>query len=201
MTTLDTGVPYYPLIMTLKKEYPHIKYSMAKGYHKIPFAISYIEDWVSLHVMLGQLASFEEGMKYFNETFLPHLEDVKKQFILVVDEQGNLAGTSSLWDGTHFGEHRLRVHWVGVHPLHQRIGIAKMLVAETISLYEQSHTKEDLYLTTQTNSYVAIAMYLQLGFEPYVGEMPMNFHANHETFKEDNEKAWNMVYDKIKEIS
>lgn len=201
MTTLDTTVPYYPVLMILKKDYPHMKCSMGKEYRSIPFDESYIKDWVSLHVMLGQLASFEEGMKYFNETFLPHMDQVKKQFIFVVDEQGKLAGTSSVWDGTHFGDHRLRVHWVGVNPLHQRKGIAKVLLMETIHLYEQLHCKEDLYLTTQTNSYVAIAMYLQFGFTPYYGEMPIHFHANKNSFKEDNEKAWNIIFDNIKKVS
>ena len=52
----------------------------------------------------------------------------------------------------------------------------------------------------KTNSYVAISMYKKLGFEPYKGEMPINFHANAETFKETNDLAWKIIDECIEKL-
>lgn len=201
MTTLDKTIPYYPVLMEYKGKAENLNYHLAAGYRVIFFHEKYIEDWVHLHVALGQLNSFAEGMAYFKDTFLTQPEKMKKQMLLVVDAQGNLAGTSAVWEGEHFGEKRMRVHWVGVDERHQRKGIAKALLVETIRLYMAMHEAQPLYLTTQTNSYVAIAMYLRLGFVPYKGKMPIHFHANKETYIQDNEQAWKLIMEKIVEVS
>ena len=72
---------------------------------------------------------------------------------------------------------------VGVDERHQRKGLAKSLMLKTIQLYSSLHCEHPLYLTTQTNSYVAISMYQRLGFTAYMGSMPVNFHANAETLQ------------------
>ena len=58
-----------------------------------------------------------------------------------------------------------------------------------MQLYEQTGSKGTLYLTSQTNSYVAISMYLKMGFVTYRGAMPQNFNAKKETYQKDNDKA------------
>ena len=201
MTTLDKTIPYYPVLMELTELPEKMEYHLAEGYRVIPFDARYSQDWVRLHVALGQLANFAQGMQYFKETFLSQPEKVKKQMLLVVDENGRLAGTSSVWEGEHFGHTRMRVHWVGVDEHHQRKGIAKALMIETIRLYASMQVTEPQYLTTQTNSYVAIAMYLRLGFTPYKKAMPVNFQADPKTFEKDTALAWKLIMDKIAEIA
>ena len=93
---------------------------------------------------------------------------------------------------------------IGLEPMtehHQRKGIAKALMIETIRLYASMQVTEPLYLTTQTNSYVAIAMYLRLGFTPYKKAMPVNFQADPKTFEKDTALAWKLIMDKIAEIA
>lgn len=97
MTTLDKTIPYYPVLMELTELPEKMEYHLAEGYRVIPFDARYSQDWVRLHVALGQLANFAQGMQYFKETFLSQPEKVKKQMLLVVDENGRLAGTSSVW--------------------------------------------------------------------------------------------------------
>ena len=55
-----------------------MEYHLAEGYRVIPFDARYSQDWVRLHVALGQLANFAQGMQYFKETFLSQPEKVKK---------------------------------------------------------------------------------------------------------------------------
>lgn len=196
MATLDMSIPYYPVLMTWEKQdIPAL--TLAKGYRFVPYDDSYREAWIDLHVRLKQLPNKEEGSAYFAKTFETQREALDKQMILVCDAQGQLAGTSSIWEGFHFGERRYRVHWVGVDPAHQRRGLAKALMVKTLHLYEDMHIETPLYLTTQTNSYIAIGMYEQLGFKRYLGDMPPQFQGQVDTFLSDNTRAWQIIDDML----
>ena len=201
MTVLDTSVPHVPVLMVLGGHEPVADVALPAGYRFAAWEPRFREPWVRLHVLLGQLPSYDEGLAYFERTYESDPAALERQMILVVDERGELAGTSSLWSGDHFGEPRLRVHWVGVSPDHQRRGLARALMLETIRLYDElvPSGEPPLYLTTQTESWVACGMYLKLGFVPYVGPMPPNFSANPETFEKKNDEAWSIIRGKLAE--
>ena len=201
MTVLDTSVPHVPVLMVLDDYEPVADVELPAGYRFAAWEPRFREPWVRLHVLLGQLPSYDEGLAYFERTYESDPAALERQMILVVDEKDELVGTSSLWRGDHFGEPRLRVHWVGVSPDHQRRGLARALMLETIRLYDELVPSDEppLYLTTQTESWVACGMYLKLGFVPYVGPMPPSFDADPETFEEKNDEAWAIIRGKLAE--
>ncbi len=203
MTVLDTSVPHVPVLMVLGHHEPVGEVELPAGYRFAAWEPRFREPWVRLHVLLGQLPSCEEGLAYFERTYEADPAALERQMILVVDEKNELVGTSSLWRGDHFGEPRLRVHWVGVSPDHQRRGLARSLVLESIRLYDElvPTGEPPLYLTTQTESWVACGMYLKLGFVPYEGPMPPNFAADPATFGEKNREAWELIRRKLSESS
>lgn len=199
MTVLDTSVAHYPVLMVLgAHDTPH-ETALADGYHFEPWDPRHRDTWVRLHVALGQLPSFEKGLAYFERTYEADPEALRHQMILVCDGNGELVGTSSVWPGEHFGERRLRVHWVGVDPAHQRRGLARALMLRTIALFDElvPSGEPPLYLTTQTESWPACGLYLSLGFRPYTGPMPPHFSASEETFERDNERAWRLIADRL----
>ena len=201
MTVLDTSVPHVPVLMVLGDHETVADVELPAGYRFAAWEPRFREPWVRLHVLLGQLPSYDEGLAYFERTYESDPAALERQMILVVDEKDELVGTSSLWRGDHFGEPRLRVHWVGVSPDHQRRGLARALMLETIRLYDElvPSGEPPLYLTTQTESWVACGMYLKLGFVPYVGPMPPSFDADPETFEEKNDEAWAIIRGKLAE--
>lgn len=200
MTTLDKCIPCYPVLMVLTKPPVITEIPLAHGYSFRSYEPSYREAWIALHVSLGQLESMDKGRRYFAETFESQPADLQQQMILVIDENEQLVGTSSVWEGFHFGDRRMRVHWVGVDEQHQRKGLAKALMLKTIQLYDTLGCEHPLYLTSQTNSYVAISLYQRLGFTAYQGRMPMNFHGNADSFSQDNEIAWRIIEEQIQKL-
>ncbi len=200
MSMLDKTIPFFPVLMLLEEQRKLPDIILPKGYQFQRYDPSYQDAWIKLHVTLGEFENYEEGKLYFEKTFYD-LEKVKKFFLLLVDKDKKLVGTSSIWPGHHFGVERYRIHWLGVDPLHQRQGLAKALLIKAMQLYEQTGRKETLYLTSQTNSYVAISMYLKMGFVPYRGDMPQNFNAKKETYQKDNDKAWDLIFRKIEEMN
>lgn len=201
MTVLDTSVAHIPVLMVLGDHEPVADVALPVGYRFATWEPHFREPWVRLHVLLGQLPSYEEGLAYFERTYETDPAALSRQMIIVVDEKGELAGTSSLWRGDHFGEPRLRVHWVGVDPAHQRRGLARALMLQTIRLFDElvSAGEPPLYLTTQTESWPACGMYLKLGFVPYTGPMPPAFAAEPSTFGEKNDAAWRIIFAKLAE--
>lgn len=137
MTVLDTSMPHIPVMMTLGPHEPIADVTLPESYRFAPWEPRFREPWVRLHVLLGQLPSYEEGLAYFERTYGSDPVALGRQMILAVDGDGVLAGTSSLWRGDHFGKPRLRVHWVGVDPAHQRRGLARALMLRTIALYDE----------------------------------------------------------------
>ena len=201
MTVLDTSMPHIPVMMTLGPHEPVANVTLPEGYRFAAWEPRFREPWVRLHVLLGQLPSYEEGLAYFERTYGSDPVALGRQMILAVDANGALAGTSSLWRGDHFGEPRLRVHWVGVEPAHQRRGLARALMLRTIALYDElvPSGEPPLYLTTQTESWAACGMYRKLGFVPYRGPMPPGFGADPETFCDKNDEAWRLIDDRLRD--
>ena len=195
MTVLDTSVAHAPVLMVLGEHAAVGDVTLPAGYRFAAWEPRFREPWVRLHVLLGQLPAYEEGLAYFGRTYEADPAALARQMVLLVDEKDELVGTSSLWVGEHFGEPRLRVHWVGVDPAHQRRGIARALMLRTIALYDElvPSGEPPLYLTTQTESWVACGMYRKLGFVPYRGPMPPNFGADPQTFADKNDEAWRLI--------
>lgn len=79
----------------------------------------------------------------------------------------------------------------------------------TIALYDEllplcesgelPYVPAPLYLTTQTESHVAIGMYLKLGFVPYRGPRPPKFGDASSDFERDNDRAWAIIEEKLSE--
>ena len=199
MTVLDTSVAHAPVLMVLGEHAPVGDVTLPAGYRFAAWEPRFREPWVRLHVLLGQLPSYEEGLAYFEHTYEADPVALARQMVLVVDEKDELVGTSSLWTGEHFGEPRLRVHWVGVDPAHQRRGLARALVLKTIALFDELVPSGEpaLYLSTQTESWPACGMYLKLGFLPYRGPAPAGFSGDESTWAEKNEEGWRIIFERL----
>lgn len=202
MTVIDTSVPHVPLLMVLGPHEDVDGAPLPPGYHLEPWDERYLLPWVRLHVTLGQLPSEAEGLTTFERTYGARRDLLPERMLLACDESGRLAGTSSLWEGPHFGGGRLRVHWVGVDPAHQRRGLARALVRRTIALHDRlaahglaggAAGQGPLYLSTQTGSHVAIAMYRSLGFVPYLGPKPAGVAGDAAAWEREARRGWELV--------
>ena len=49
-------------------------------------------------------------------------------------------------------------------------------------------------------SYKAINMYLEFGFEPYLGAKPDNWKEVNGDFETNNKKAWEIIFDRLEKL-
>jgi len=111
----------------------------------------------------------------FMRDFSEHLEDLRERMFFVLDGSGTAVGTATAWawfrdpaakDAKDFGHHPGRIHWVSMAPSVQGKGLAKVILGQVICRLRRLHPDRDIFLTTPTTSARAVAMYLELGFQP-----------------------------------
>lgn len=196
---LDKTVPYIELIMTKSdiKTYP--RQDLPEGYSFCMYEDGFEDSWAELEFSVEEFNTLDEAKDYFKDVFIPYKDELYKRCIFVKDNRGKIVATTTLWYGDTLGNINERVHWVSVHPDYQGKGISKALLTKTLDLYNELDLKGEIYLTTQTWSYIAINVYLKYGFKPYLGAKPLKWEDdNGEDFLDKTQKGWGIVFGKIK---
>lgn len=215
-TGIDHTVPYTAVVMTRENAENFPAYSLPEGYHFATFTPEDEEKWVQLQTVVTHVDRASQGRRIFRKEFLqtgegipceecPGYAETVRRTVLVKDTAGTLVGVATLWTGDIFGETWQRVHWVAVHPDHQGKGIAKCMIVRMLELYKELGCNTPIYLTTQTKTYRAIRIYAQMGFVPYLDEKPVNWpyqsELPKESFREENEAAWQLIREKLAEVN
>lgn len=196
---IEKAIPYIGILMVKNNPGEYPEYRLPAGYSFVHYKKGYESYWAKLHLILDQFDTTEEAQNYYRNEFLVSIDNLYKKGIFVQEDTGNIIATASLWEGEHFGAKYQRLHWVAVHPDHQGKGIAKALITKTLEIFNKLGYQDFIYLTSQTESYQAINIYLQFGFEPYTGSKPENWSGTNEDFARDNQLAWKLILDRIKD--
>lgn len=182
---MDRSVENIHLIMT-KDDLSFNRKKLPEGYRFVMYRPGMMDRWVDIQVGSGHILDRSEGENYFKEVFLKKENLLEEFMVFIEDKAGNLVGTGVIWEGKHFPKDKnreYRLHWIAIDPKHGGKGLAKALISELLSLFENKKMGEGLYLSTQTCSYVAIKIYLDFGFKPCNLDI--------------DKKGWDIVFDKI----
>lgn len=198
MLMLDKTLPHIGVLMEKPDPAHYPAFELPDGYTFCTYEEGMMDDWSRLQYGVGQIESQEEAARIFKQEFMPFPKDLNEKSVFVKDNAGTIVAAAMLWNGNHFGKTLQRLHWLAVADEHQGKGIGRALVTRVLELFQELKYEGSIYLTTQTWSYPAIAIYLQFGFRPYLGEKPENWKSVSERFQEENETAWKLIYDQIK---
>ena len=118
--------------------------------------------WADIEQRAGEFRTIADGMAAFDREFRPHHNRLNSRMLFLVDANGEPIGTTTAWQGEHDGRQMGRIHWVAIVPDHQGNGLARPLVAAAFERIAQDDN--EAYLTTQTWSWRAVALYRSFGF-------------------------------------
>lgn len=194
---LDKSVPFIGVLMTKTDTFCYPRYALPEGFTFCGYHPGMEHAWAELMFSVEQTDTLEQAKDIFQREFLTSPLLLPEQCLFVLDSQGNTAAAASLWYGNHFGKVLPRIHWVAAVPEYQGRGLVKALLTRLMDAYDDKENGGFLYLTTQTWSYKAINLYSKFGFQSYMGEKPENWRS--ENFTEENERAWEIIRQKIKE--
>lgn len=202
---IDKTVPYVDLYMLHDNLGDTVVRPLPEGYSYRFFDESDtdIGHWVGIEVSSGDVPSQKAGHEGFEKYYRAHIEALKDRCYFLLNDQGDPIGTATAFfivhpmhelekmtpDGTPLPDEVTgHLHWVAISEEYKRRGLAKPMITTAMKrMHELGHEKA--YLHTQTPSWVAAKIYLDLGWEPF------QFVQSDDEFR----KGWDIVRKKISE--
>ena len=134
-----------------------------------------IENWCKIETSVGEFDSYEDAYKHFQYEFSPHINELKKRCIFILDKNNQPIGTSTGWFSNLDIKNHL--HWIAVCPEHQGKGLGKAVSQMAVTVCTKHNPNEAIWLGTQTGSYVAVTIYNKLGF--FMTNKPIGYNSNY----------------------
>jgi len=194
---MDKTVPNHRAIM-IKHDVDHYpRFELPEGFSITGYQPGFEKQWAQIEYVQQCMESEAQAEAIFREEFMSRPEWLYDRCLFVVDgKTDRVAAVTSLWLGKLSETEPLhaRVHWVATREEYQGLGLIKAIFTYIMDLYHKLGDKGYIYLTTQSQSYVAINIYKKFGFVPYMGQL----HG--EDFDlEEHRKAWEVIDRKIAE--
>ena len=122
------------------------------------------QEWTRLHKAADPFIDIKDEL--FEDQYGAHRDALPDRMWFVdTDDDTTVASISAWWEtGPHVANDRGRIHWVVVHPDHQRRGLSKPMMTKAMARLAQSHSAT--ILGTSSGRPWAVKVYLDFGFLP-----------------------------------
>lgn len=141
------------------------RYSLPEGFYIRNFIQGEETSWADIEAAAGEFQDQQAALERFNREFGKEIDKFSKRSVFLCAGE-RIIGTATAWYNKNFLDGMYgRLHWVAIHPEHQGKGLAKPLICHALHMLAKYHAK--VYCNTQTTNEKAIAIYLDMGFEPF----------------------------------
>lgn len=167
MDTINRTLKYVDLYLVHNDLDNIIDYKLPDGYRFVYFKDGDEKSWVEIEMSAGEFLTFEEGMEAFNHYYKEHYEELEKLCIFIENKNGDKVATSTAFY-LDIPENDItgNVHWVSIKKDYQGKHLSKPLIAETLKQMRRLGHKKTM-LHTQTHTWLAVKVYMDMGFEPH----------------------------------
>ncbi len=162
----DARIKYYELL--LERELDFIKeYALPDGFHFEFYKVGDRDVWIELEKSAKEFSSYEEGLNAWNRYYYDKEDELLNRMVFVVNNAGEKVATATAFYDSN-GKDKSGsgwLHWVCVKREYQGIGLSKPLISHTLNVMKSlgyTHAK----IPTQTTTWLAVKLYLDLGFLP-----------------------------------
>jgi len=163
---LDKTVPYAGLFMCRRPGMLIPVFPLPDGYRFSFFRDGDEKYWARIEASVLEFDSEFAALLFFNENFMPYTDELKRRCIFIENSVGDKVATATAWWSYVNGERRPWIHWVGVDPGYQGLGLGKAIIAHATRILTKLEGDVPFFLRTQTWSYKAIGIYVKCGYEP-----------------------------------
>ncbi|MCX7772751.1 MAG: GNAT family N-acetyltransferase [Clostridia bacterium] len=187
---LDKTLPYYNIIMKRYGGTAIPAYVLPDGYSFTSFREGDEKDWAEIMVSVGEFDDIQEARDYFEKEYLPYTRELQKRSFFIENQNSEKVGTLTNWWNYTDVRRDPSMHWVGVKPECQGLGLGKALILEGMKRMIAIEGDRDYFLHTQTWSYKAINIYIKAGYRIIKDEAFADY-------TNDYEKALEVIKDKL----
>ena len=162
----DFRIRYYELMLRGEiTDMPEIP--LPAGYHYELYRPGDRDAWIEIEKSAKEFDTREQGLDAWKRYYAEHTDELPGRMVFVVNEAGEKVATATAFydirgiDPSADGW----LHWVAVRREDQGKGLSKPLISHVIQIMktlDQTHCK----IPTQTTTWVAVKVYLDLGFRP-----------------------------------
>jgi GNAT superfamily N-acetyltransferase len=141
------------------------RYPLPEGYTMRFYREGDIETWVRIQQAAEPFLT--PTAETFNK-YLPDADKLPQRVMFLVDSTGVEVGSITAWNDSGLtGRDMGLIHWVGIVPESQGVGLAKPMLSAAIDVLRGLGYHE-AWLGTGSARVPALNLYLEFGFEPYL---------------------------------
>lgn len=162
----DRRIPYYKLM--LEQSLDDIKEKdLPSEYHYENYTPGDKAAWIAIEKSAKEFTSDEAGDAAWSKYFASHEKELGNRMFFVANSSGRKLATASAYFDIYTGDDGETgwLHWVAVHSDAQGKGLSKPLIAHVLAHMKKLGYKRAV-IPTQTNTWLACKLYLDLGFIP-----------------------------------
>lgn len=175
----DERIRYYELMLQNSLS-AVLELPLPPGWHYEFYSPGDRDSWIAIERSAKELSSYEQGLQVWERYYAAHEEELPGRMVFLTNDAGEKLGTATAFYDV-LGNDRSGdgwLHWVAIARPAQGLGLSKPLISHTLCLLRNlgySRAK----IPTQTNTWLACKVYLDLGFRP----IPENAEKNRDGWR------------------
>lgn len=162
----DERIRYFELLLEGDLEQiPQIE--LPDGYRFVFYQNGDRDAWIDIEKSAKEFVSYEQGLQSWNKYYETRQDELPKRMVFIENSQGEKIATATalynIYGRDKSGDGWL--HWVAIQREYQGRGLSKPLITYVMRVMRNlgyRHAK----IPTQTNTWLACKVYLDLGFVP-----------------------------------
>lgn len=190
----DKIIKHYELLLESSldsiREYP-----LPDGYYFEFYQDGDRDTWIEIEKSAKEFSGYDDGLSAWNRYYSGRENELYNRMVFVVNSQGEKVATATAFYDIN-GKDKSGagwLHWVAVKREYQGQGLSKPLITYVLHVMKTlgyNHAK----IPTQTNTWLAVKVYLDLGFRPipenavnsYMGWCIIKTLTNHKALSDFN---------------
>lgn len=167
MKSLEKTLEYHELLMKLDDTSIYGDFSLPTGFHYEFYNPGDINDWINIHIDSGEFMKESYGECVFHDFYDSFIDELPERCFFVVNDKFEKVATATITKlkEVEYGYDAV-VDWFAIKKEYQGYHLSKPMINRFIKLAaDLGHNK--LLLHTQTHTWLAAKLYLDLGFEPF----------------------------------
>lgn len=163
----DSRIKYYELVLRRERLDDIPRFELPQGYRFVMYKPGDRDQWIAIEQSAKEFECREQGLDAWNRYYADKDDELVCRMVFIEDMHGRKVATATAFydiygrDTSGAGW----LHWVAVAREHQGKGLSKPLISHTLGIMRSlgyTHAK----IPTQTTTWLACKVYLDLGFIP-----------------------------------
>ena len=167
MNLLEKSIPYKSIIMRCESINRNAFSEAEECFSIVKYRPEMKSVWIEIQKAAGQFEGYSDAdiADYFEKTFLFESSEISERCFFLKDNiEEAYIGTCCAWFSNKGKRIVPVLHWLAVVPTHRNRGCARILITCVLKYFERKYGKQAVYLHTQPESYQAIKLYNDFGF-------------------------------------